>query len=161
MKKAVFLDRDGVLNSDEGHYYVYRVEDLILNPGVVEALKTLQDKGYILIVVSNQGGVGRGEYTCCQVDAFHAKIEKILAASGVKLTEIYYCPHHESTSKCLCRKPQPLMIERAAARYNIDLNASFLIGDSPRDIEAANAAGVKGIRVKTNGNLLDGIKDIP
>ena len=161
MKKAVFLDRDGVLNSDEGHYYVYKVEDLILNPGVVEALKILQDKGYLLIVVSNQGGVGRGEYTCPQVDAFHAKIEEILAASGVKFTEIYYCPHHETTSKCLCRKPQPLMIERAAARYNIDLSASFLIGDSPRDIEAANAAGVKGIRVKTNGNLLDGIKNIP
>ena len=161
MQKAVFLDRDGVLNSDEGHYYVYKVEDLVLNPGVVEALKTLQEKGYLLIVVSNQGGVGRGEYTRKQVDAFHCRMEDILATGGIKLTEIYYCPHHESTSKCLCRKPQPFMIEKAAARYNIDLNASYLIGDSPRDIEAANAAGVKGIRVKTNGNLLEGIKEIP
>jgi len=161
MKKAIFLDRDGVLNSDEGHYYVYRVEDLVLNPGVEEALKILQDKGYLLIVISNQGGVGKGEYTREQVDRFHSKLESILATAGVKLTEIYYCPHHESTSKCLCRKPQPFMVEKAAARYNIDLNASYLIGDSPRDIEAATAAGVKGIHVKTNGNLLDGIKDIP
>lgn len=161
MKKAVFLDRDGVLNSDEGHYYVYKVEDLVLNQGVAEALKILQDKGYLLVVVSNQGGVGRGEYSRDQVDLFHGKLEAILATAGVKLTEIYYCPHHESTSKCICRKPQPFMIEKAAARYNINLSASYLIGDSPRDIEAATAAGVKGIRVKTNGNLLDGIKDIP
>lgn len=161
MNKAVFLDRDGVLNSDEGHYYVYKVEDLILNPGVVEALKVLQEKGYLLIIISNQGGVGRGEYAHQQVEVFHAKMAEILATEGVQFTEIYYCPHHESTSKCLCRKPQPLMIEKAAARYNIDLSTSYLIGDSPRDIEAANAAGVKGIRVKTNGNLLDGIKDIP
>jgi len=161
MQKAVFLDRDGVLNSDEGHYYVYRLEDLVLNPGVIEALKVLQDKGYLLIVVSNQGGVGRGEYTRQQVDAFHGKMEAVLATAGIKFTEIYYCPHHESTSKCLCRKPQPFMIEKAVARYNIDLSASFLIGDSPRDIEAANAAGVRGIRVKTNGNLLEGIQEIP
>ncbi|SDC29209.1 D-glycero-alpha-D-manno-heptose-1,7-bisphosphate 7-phosphatase [Williamwhitmania taraxaci] len=161
MQKAIFLDRDGVLNSDEGHYYVYRVDDLILNPGVIEALSALQEKGYLLIVVSNQGGVGRGEYTRQQVNAFHGKLEQILASARVKLTEIYYCPHHESTSKCLCRKPQPLMIEKAVARYNIDIKASFLIGDSPRDIEAAKAAGVKGILVKTNGNLLDGIKEIP
>lgn len=161
MNKAVFLDRDGVLNSDEGHYYVYQVEDFKLNSGVGEALRILADKGYQLIIISNQGGVGRGEYTCKQVDAFHGEMQRQLRHWNVEFNEIYYCPHHESTSRCLCRKPQPLLIEKAAARFNINLAESFFIGDSPRDMEAAKAAGVKGILVKTNGNLLEGIKNIP
>jgi len=161
VNKAVFLDRDGVLNSDEGHYYVYRVEDCMLNPGVGEALQMLASKGYLLIVISNQGGVGRGEYTCEQVDAFHEELQRLLLPWNIKFDEIYYCPHHESTSRCLCRKPQPLLLEKAAARFDINLKESFFLGDSPRDMEAAKAAGVKGILVRTNGNLLDGIKNIP
>jgi histidinol-phosphate phosphatase family domain/HAD-superfamily hydrolase, subfamily IIIA len=161
VNKAVFLDRDGVLNSDEGLYYVYHVNDCVLNPGVGEALQQLASKGYLLIIISNQGGIGRGEYTNKQVDAFHNELQRQLQPWNVKFDEIYYCPHHESTSRCLCRKPQPLLLEKAAARFNINLKESFFIGDSPRDMEAANAAGVKGILVRTNGNLIDGIKTIP
>ena len=161
MNRAVFLDRDGVINSDEGHYYVYRVEDCVLNPNVGEALQRLARRGYLLIVISNQGGIGRGEYTSLQVDAFHQELQRLLQPWDVKFDEIYYCPHHESSSRCLCRKPQPLMLEKAAARFNINLKESFFIGDSPRDMEAAMAAGVTGILVRTNGNLLDGIKTIP
>lgn len=143
MNKAVFIDRDGVINSDEGHYYIYRIEDFRLNPGIEPALKLLQDNGFLLIVITNQGGVAKGKYTINDVEEVHQYMLSLLKKKDVAITDIWYCPHHESVEACQCRKPSPWMIEQAITKHNIDPNQSFLIGDSKRDIDAGNSAGLK------------------
>jgi len=153
MQKAIFLDRDGVINSDIGHYYIYRVEDFVINKGIINSLKRFQDAGYILIVITNQGGVAKGIYSCEDVNKVHHYLETILKENGILLQEIYYCPHHESVASCKCRKPSPYMINQAIQKYNIDISMSYLIGDSKRDIEAAEAAGVKGIKIEANEDI--------
>lgn len=159
--KAVFLDRDGVINSDEGHYYIYRVEDFKLNPDLPEALKLLADQGFVLIVVTNQGGVAKGEYTLSDVAAVHAFLRSELAKTGVELDAIYVCPHHQSVSPCECRKPSPYMILQGLKEYDIDPKKSFLIGDSMRDIEAGDAAGLKQcFKVEKNRSILDVCRQI-
>lgn len=96
LNKAVFLDRDGTINSDEGHYYIYKPEDFVFNPGVIEGLKRLQKAGYLLIVITNQGGIAKGIYTREDMFKVHEKMCAELEKHGVTLTKIYYCPHHES-----------------------------------------------------------------
>jgi D-glycero-D-manno-heptose 1,7-bisphosphate phosphatase len=143
MNKAVFIDRDGVINSDEGHYYIYRTEDFKLNPGIETALKLLQDNGFLLIVITNQGGVAKGKYTRTEVEAVHQYMVSLLKKNNIEITDIWYCPHHESVEPCQCRKPSPWMIEQAMKKHNIDPNQSFIIGDSQRDVDAGNNAGLK------------------
>ncbi len=151
--KAVFLDRDGVIN-DGSLYYTYRPVDFRLNNGVCEGLKLLQDAGYLLIVITNQGGVAKGQYTEDDINATHAYMQELLAESNVRVTGIYYCPHHSDISPCSCRKPSPGMLLSAIADFGIDPSQSFMIGDSKRDIEAAEAAGVTGIKISKNENIL-------
>lgn len=152
MNKAVFFDRDGTINSDEGHYYVFRCDDLVINPGVTETMLELQKRGYLIIIISNQGGIAKGEYKKEDTEAFHVCLNIELAKQGIKLTELYYCPHHEKVTRCLCRKPLPLMIEKAMARFNIDPAQSWFVGDGQRDMEAATLAGVRGIKIEKNSN---------
>ena len=154
MHKAIFIDRDGTINSDEGHYYIFKPGDFILNPGVGEGLKLLQDAGFLLIVITNQGGIAKGKYGFWDVEMVHAEMQKQLSEFGVKLTAIYYCPHHNEVQKCLCRKPQNLNIEKAIARFKIDRNRSFMVGDSARDVEAGEKSGLKTIKIDKNSNLL-------
>ncbi len=153
MQKAIFLDRDGVINSDIGHYYIYKVKDFIINKGIVNSLKRFQEAGYMLFIVSNQGGVAKGIYSSDDVDQIHAHLEAKLLENDIRLQEIYYCPHHESVASCECRKPSPYMINQAIRKYNIDIKTSYLIGDSKRDIEAAEAAGIKGIKIEANEDI--------
>jgi len=153
MKKAVFLDRDGVINDDTGHYYIYRPSDFVLNKGIVVALQKLTKAGFLLIVISNQGGIAKGIYTRHDVEQVHEKMKKELEQAGIFLTEIYYCPHHPSVENCLCRKPGSLLLEKALARYQIDPAQSFFIGDSEHDIEAARKTGIRGILVPKNTSL--------
>ncbi len=153
MKKAIFLDRDGVINSDIGHYYIYKIEDFIINEGIINSLRKFQEAGYILFIVSNQGGIAKGIYSCEDVDRIHDYLKDTLKENNIFLQEIYYCPHHDSISICECRKPKPHMINQAVKKYNIDTKQSYLIGDSKRDIEAAEAAGIKGIKIKANENI--------
>lgn len=154
MNKAIFLDRDGVINREQPKGYACSLKDFEILPDVVESLKELRDKGYLLIVVSNQSGVGKGLYTEKDVKHLHAYMNKVLAEGAVKLDEIYYCLHHPDTSNCICRKPGPLFIEKALARFSIDPLRSFFIGDKKhRDMEAAAAAGVKGILIEPNSSL--------
>lgn len=157
MKKAVFLDRDGVINRERGEY-TWRLEDFEILPGVVEGLKTLQDKGYLLIVITNQAGIAKGLYAHADVDNAHGKLKDELNKAGVELTEIYYCPHHTDYGKCLCRKPGSLLVEKAIARFGVDAANSVFIGDKPRDIEAAENAGVKGVLVEANTNFVEILK---
>lgn len=160
MQKAVFLDRDGVINSDEGCYYVYRKEDLTLTPQLGECLKKLQDAGYLLIVISNQSGVARGVYGVREVEQVHRFLREQLSTLGVQLAELYSCTHHPDVGKCLCRKPLPLLVQKALARYSIDAAQSFFIGDRETDMMAASSAGIKGIPVETNAGIAKAVEYI-
>ena len=153
MHKAIFLDRDGVISNNRDHYYLTRAKDFQFNPGVAETLLELQDRGYIFIVITNQGGISQGKNSVENVDNIHDHRLHLLNHEGIEIREIYYCPHHSDNEACLCRKPLPLMIEKALARYNIDPQQSWFIGDSERDVEAGKAAGVQTILIKANGNL--------
>lgn len=160
MKKAVFIDRDGVINSDVGHYYIYRPEDFILNEGLIETLKLWQEAGFLIIVISNQGGVDKGQYGIADVELVHDKMRQLLVNEGIKLSEIYYCPHHNDIQKCLCRKPLNLNIEKAISRFNIDRSKSWMIGDSPRDIRAGKASGLHTLKIQSNENMLPLVKEL-
>ena len=147
MTSAVFLDRDGVINVDHG--YVSTWERFEFLPGVPDALRALQDAGYLLIVVSNQSGIGRGYYCEADVESLNQAIAHHLGSTvGVTLSEFYHCPHHpteaegEFRRQCDCRKPAPGMIRQAVLDHGIDLKTSLLVGDKDSDIEAGRAAGV-------------------
>jgi D-glycero-D-manno-heptose 1,7-bisphosphate phosphatase len=154
MNKAVFLDRDGVVNVERGEY-TWLLEDFKLNGGLIEALKNFREKNYMLIVISNQGGIAKDLYKKEEVDYLHLHLERVLKNQGIELTEIYYCPHHPDTGKCICRKPDSLLLEKALARFNIDASASYFIGDAERDVEAGKKAGMTTIKVEPNSSLMD------
>jgi D-glycero-D-manno-heptose 1,7-bisphosphate phosphatase len=160
MQKAVFLDRDGVINSDEGRYYVHREEDFVLTPQLGEQLKTLQEAGFLLIAISNQGGVARGLYGVQEVERLNSLLREQMAKFGVQLTEFYTCPHHPDFGKCLCRKPQPLLVQKALGRFDVDPSRSYLIGDRESDMETARNAGVKGLLVKRNAGIAGAVEEI-
>ena len=155
MNKAVFLDRDGVINRKGGPYYIFSEEDFSFNIGVFEALRYFSDKGYLLIVITNQGGIAKGYFTSDQIDKLHDLMKKKLAAAGINIEAVYYCPHHPDVSKCECRKPGSLLFEKAISEHNIDRGSSFMIGDSAIDVEASEKAGVKGILIPANGNMME------
>lgn len=146
MSKAAFLDRDGVINVDNG--YVYRWEDFEFLPGVIEALRLLQGLGYRLVIVTNQSGVARGYHSVADVEKLGERLAAHLSSEGVGIAGIYYCPHlpsgqvAEFARECDCRKPMPGMITLASRELGLDLSRSVLIGDKLTDIEAANRAGV-------------------
>lgn len=150
--KAIFLDRDGVINLDVLNY-TWRVEDFKILDGVYEACKILHEAGFLLIVVTNQGGIARGLYSHEDVINLHQHMKKLFDTRNIPIHDIYYCPHHESTGRCLCRKPGSLMVEKAIARYDIDAGKSFMVGDRERDIQAAQGAGLRGILVDVNDDL--------
>jgi len=156
MRPAAFLDRDGVINVDHG--YVSRWEQFEYVPGAVDAMRRLQTAGYALVVVTNQSGVARGYYDEAAVNSLHDKLRQDLAARGVALDAIEYCPHlpdarvPQYAMDCACRKPAPGMILRSAQTLNIDLAASLMFGDKSSDVEAGRAAGVgHSLRLAKNG----------
>lgn len=153
MNKAVFLDRDGVINKEKGGW-VYRMEDFEINKDIPESLKILQKKGFIFIVVTNQSGIAKGVYGHNDVARVHKFMHEFFLERGIEITETFYCPHHDEIGKCLCRKPNSLMLEKAIAKYDIDVRKSFLIGDKERDIEAAGRVGMKGILIPPDGSIL-------
>ncbi|MBN2869425.1 MAG: D-glycero-beta-D-manno-heptose 1,7-bisphosphate 7-phosphatase [Campylobacterales bacterium] len=141
MTKALFLDRDGVVNIEKN--YLHKPEDFELVDGIVEVCCAYAEKGYRIIIVTNQSGIARGMYT--EQDFQHLSRWMIdhLAALGVTIAHIYHCPHHEQISgPCECRKPEPGMFLDAQRDYGIDMASSVMIGDNERDIEAARRAGV-------------------
>jgi D-glycero-D-manno-heptose 1,7-bisphosphate phosphatase len=154
--KALFLDRDGVINHDPGDYTM-SVEEFVMLPTAVEAMRIAKDIGFLIIVITNQGGIAKGLYSEQDVFAMHQKLRDTCQKSGVDITHIYYSPHHPDFGNSLSRKPESLLLERAIARYNIDPSKSLMIGDRDRDVECANRAGVKGILIRTNDNLVDHI----
>jgi D-glycero-D-manno-heptose 1,7-bisphosphate phosphatase len=153
MKKAVFLDRDGVINNNEVPYYITRPEDLILNTGIIEALRTFQNEDFLLIIISNQSGISKKIYSKDDCDRVHDRLINMLLKQGISLTEIFYCAHHPEVENCLCRKPESLLFEKAIARFNIDPAQSWMIGDQERDITGAEKAGLKTILINSNEDI--------
>lgn len=150
MNKAVFLDRDGVLNKELGDY-VCKFDDFSILEHNFEPLLELQDRGYLLIVITNQGGLAKGWYTPETLKQMHDHLIETYLRQGIKITEAYYCNHHpQYNGLCLCRKPGSLMLEKAIARFEIDASQSYFIGDRERDVIAGEAAGVKGILIDSD-----------
>ncbi|WP_026898085.1 D-glycero-alpha-D-manno-heptose-1,7-bisphosphate 7-phosphatase [Daejeonella oryzae] len=150
MNKAVFLDRDGVLNKELGDY-VCRLEDFKVLEHNIEPLKELLDRGYLLIVITNQGGLAKKWYTEDELAKMNDHLKATYSKNGITLSEIYYCRHHpEYNGRCLCRKPGSIMLEKASARFNIDVARSYFIGDRERDVIAGEAAGIKGILIDSD-----------
>lgn len=145
--RALFLDRDGVLTAETGEY-ITRPSALQILPGVAEAAARLTAAGWLLIVVTNQAGVGRGILTKPDLEAIHARLIAEIQSAGGVLTAIYACTHHPDAD-CDCRKPLPGLLLQAAAEHDLDLSASYMIGDSPRDIAAGHAAGCHTLLVLT------------
>jgi len=147
LRRAAFLDRDGVINVDPGH--VYRVEDFEFVPGSLEACAALARSGLALVVVTNQSGIGRGLYTEADFHALTAWMKERFADAGAALAGVYFCPHHPSAASgsyrtaCDCRKPQPGMLLSAARELSLDLAGSILFGDKCEDLQAARSAGVR------------------
>lgn len=137
-RRAIFLDRDGTLNYDAG--YTHKIADWHWKPDAIEALAKFQNNGWLLVVVSNQSGIGRGYYTLKQVKQLEAYIDAQLAQKNVQIAAWRYCPHLPEAN-CLCRKPKPGLILKAARQLNINLSRSWMIGDRLCDAEAGNAAG--------------------
>jgi D-glycero-D-manno-heptose 1,7-bisphosphate phosphatase len=147
MKRAAFLDRDGVINRkrSEGQY-VTRWEELEILPGVPEAIALLTQAGYSVFVVSNQRCVAKGLLTELELDSIHELMCQKLADIGAVISKVYYCPH-EKHPPCSCRKPAPGMLLTAAEAHAIDLTSSWMIGDSDIDVEAGRNAGCKTVRI--------------
>jgi D-glycero-D-manno-heptose 1,7-bisphosphate phosphatase len=160
MIRAAFLDRDGVINrkAREGEY-VTRWEEMQILPGVSEAITLLNDAGFRVIVVSNQRCVAKGLITTAELEVLHRRLCEALASAGATIDAIYYCPH-EMQPPCLCRKPQPGMLLDAARAHNIDLAASWMIGDSDIDVEAGRRAGCKTARLLDSDERANGNSDV-
>lgn len=141
MPKALFLDRDGVVNVEKN--YLHKPEDFELVDGIAEVCRSYQEKGYLIIIVTNQSGIARGYYS--EEDFRHLSdwMVEHFKTFGIDITRIYHCPHHEEISgACDCRKPEPGMFLNAMNDYGIDMPSSVMIGDNERDITAARRAGV-------------------
>lgn len=163
-QNAIFLDRDGTINEYVG--FLRKEEDFKLIPGVSEAIKKINNSGYLAIVVTNQPVIARGEVTEEELEEIHKKMETLLGLDGAYIDDIYYCPHHpdkgfegeipELKIECDCRKPKTGMLEKAAREHNIDLSSSIMIGDSTLDIKMAENAGMQSILLKTGQKGEDG-----
>lgn len=172
-QRAIFLDRDGTLNQYVG--FLTDINDLTLIEGVPEAIRMINESGYLAILVTNQPVIARGEVTETQLNEIHNKLETLLGQEGAYLDDIFFCPHHphkgykgerpEYKIECRCRKPKPGMLLEAAEKYNIDLSQSWMIGDEECDMEAGISAGCMVARVSDKiksqyvyKNLLEAIK---
>ena len=165
MNKAVFLDRDGTINIEKN--YLYKIEDFEFLPGVIEALKRLQDAGFLLIIITNQSGIGRGYYTEEDFHKLNDWMINTLKEQGVIITDVYYCPHlpdaeiEEYRIDCECRKPNLGMYKKAVVDYAIDLSQSYAIGDKIRDCAICESSECKGYLIGSNEKyyIIDAVKN--
>jgi len=148
MKKCVFLDRDGVINIDDVNY-TYKVEQFVLVKGVKEALQLLHDKGYLLVLITNQSGIAKGIYGHEDVTKCHAYMHEI---TGSLIDDIFYSPYHQNFTNSLGRKPGSLLFEKAIAKHNIDISKSYMVGDRGRDLVPARKLGLKTVHIHEEGH---------
>ena len=153
MNRAVFLDRDGTLIEEIG--YLDRLDRVAFFPFSVDAVRLLNRAGFMVVVVTNQACIGRAFFDETFVEETHSSLSKRLAAGGAAIDAFYFCPHHPEATRpgykqaCDCRKPQPGLLKRAAHNHDIDLAASFVVGDRGHDIAAGVAVGARGVLVRT------------
>ena len=157
LRPAVFLDRDGTIN--ESVEYLHEAEKFKLYPGTLEGIKLFQDKGYRVIVVTNQPGIGMGYFSKEDLFSVNKAFLGLASKAGVRVDKIYFCPHSKADG-CACRKPGTLMIERAVKELNVDLTRSVMVGDTTIDMQFAKNAGVRGILVRTGQGGKDGLYDV-
>jgi len=171
MEKALFLDRDGVINVD--YDYVHKIEEFDFFDGVFNTCREFKREGYLIVVITNQSGISRQKYSENDFTILTEWMKEEFAKNGASLSTVQHCPHHpDITGECSCRKPKPGMIELACEELNIDPSQSLLVGDHERDIEAGINAGIKcNIRVKSGredidlkmskaNKIVDSLKDI-
>ncbi len=151
-RKAVFLDRDGIVNREIGDY-IQRFEEFELLPELIPFLYEVKKRGYLCIIITNQAGIAKELYKHDLVDACHDFMNEELAGHNLSFDAIYYCPHHPDFGNCLCRKPQSLLVQKAIGRFDLDPKLCLMIGDKDRDVEAAEGAGVKGYKLPPNPSL--------
>lgn len=167
-QKAIFLDRDGTINKYVG--FLRSIDDFELLPDAAEAIRLINESGYLAVIVTNQPVIARGEVALAELDEIHKKMETLLGAKGAYLDAIYFCPHHPHSGfageikalkiDCDCRKPKPGMLQRAAMDLNIDLASSFMIGDGENDVLAGKNAGCRSLQVGESLSLLAAVKQI-
>jgi len=156
--KTVFVDRDGVINQERSDY-VKSVSELEIYPNVAKNIKLLKDAGFLVVVITNQSAVNRGIVTHEMINQIHNSIQDHLKKYGTFLDGFYYCPHTPNEN-CNCRKPKSGLLEKAILELNIDLNSSWMIGDSDSDIEAADSIGCKAIKINDNFSLDNAVEKI-
>jgi len=160
MNKGLFLDRDGVINIEQG--YVHKPEQFDFQQGIFEIANWAKDNDYLLIVITNQGGIAYGYYSVSMLHKIHKKMLDGFENQGISLSGIYFCPHHNDISNCLCRKPKNLLFQKAVAEWDIDCKKSIMVGDRERDLIPAAGLGMstiylgedKGIRCDKRCNSL-------
>jgi histidinol-phosphate phosphatase family protein len=156
MSKTVFLDRDGVINrAAERHCYITSWDEFEILPGVIRAVRQLNEAHYQVIVVTNQRGIARGIMTIADVKALHKTMCRVFDEEGAHIDEIYLCPHEEG--ECDCRKPGIGLFLQAEQNFKIDKSESWMIGDSESDVEAGKRYGIRTIQ---SGNLLQAVSQI-
>jgi histidinol-phosphate phosphatase family protein len=157
-KKAVFFDRDGVINKERTDY-VKNTLELEIFPNIIEPIKKLKGFGFSIIVITNQSAINRGLTTHQKVLEIHSTIQEFLKKNGTHIDRFYYCPH-KPDENCQCRKPNPGLFLRAADELQLNLKLSWMIGDSDTDIQAALAAGCKSLKISSNYELQDAVQEI-
>lgn len=158
LHKAVFLDRDGVINKERSDY-VKTVDELEILPNVTESVKRLKNVGFLVVVITNQSAINRGLTSHDNIKDIHSTIQKYFRKNGSSIDGFYYCPHRPDEN-CDCRKPKPGLLLKAIYELNIDPKSSWLIGNNNSDIQAAELAGCKGIKISTEMKLGDAVQNI-
>ena len=158
MTKAIFLDRDGVINQERKDY-VKNIEEFIIFENVSDAISLIKNHNFLVILITNQSAVNRKLLTIENLDKIHEKLQNYLKMHNTSFDHVYFCPHMPKEN-CNCRKPKPGLIIQAKNDFKIDLSQSFMIGDSQTDVEAAESVGCKGILLKQNQTLLESVVDL-
>ena len=157
LRKAVFLDRDGVINEERSDY-VKTVEELIILD-VADPIKKLKENDFLVVVITNQSAVNRGLTSHQNVEQIHSAIQEYLKKKGTQIDAFYYCPHRPD-EHCNCRKPKPGLLNKATNDLKIDMKSSWMIGDRDSDMEAARVTGCKAIKITSNSGLNGAVQSI-
>ncbi len=163
MNKALFLDRDGVINHDKGD--IFSNEDFIFNEEIFEICRGYLDKGFLIIVITNQARIAKGIYTEADFLKLTSWMVEQFRNRGILISRVYYCPHHpDFTGPCSCRKPEPGMLMRAISEFDLDIRECVLLGDKETDLEAGRRAGIQDenlhyYKAGEKGKNTDRVKD--
>lgn len=156
--KAVFLDRDGVINKERSDY-VKTVDELVILNDIASPIKKLRENGFLIVIITNQSAINRGLTTHQHVENIHSTIQRYLKKNGTQIDAFYYCPHRPD-EYCDCRKPKPGLLNKAINDLKIDIKSSWMIGDRDSDIEAARVTGCKSIKITSNSGLNSAVQSI-